>query len=465
MSGHDTTSPGALAPAERDDVLADPIAVMKAFTALVRSTALYPAGHPVVEQALQALQDAIRPHLDVHGALQLDLIAGDAHVDAQPFRQESLAHGQVLREFQALGLDSLRISAGVTREELGGLAASLVRREGGDVPAAAALVARGITRITIGRLLPLDTRWQAQEWPEAPTGPLDPDYAEALRQAEDALGGFATGATPGAGAIRDLLQLLIAKVAHSHVALGQIMAVKQYENHTYCHSVNVAILSLLLGRQVNLDETMIAALVEGALLHDVGKTRVPVNIIKKPSALSKRERRVIERHPSLGAAMLAAVPGLGPLTPMIALEHHRHWQGGGYPDLGEARPHLLSQMVMIADTYEAITGARSYRPPTLPEEACLILARLAGDRLNPALVRAFFRAVTFFPPGSLVRTTLDEVAVVVRTTPDDPLHPVIVLTDGLDASRTTGGEIDTAARDAQGAYVRHIAESLHPVTA
>lgn len=465
MSGPETIPATAAALVEHDDVLADPIAVMKAFTALVRSTGLYPAGHPVVEQALQALEDAIHPHLGVHGSLQIDLIAGDAHVDAQPFRQESLTHGQVLREFQALGLDSLHVASGVTRDELGGLAACLVRRDGGDLPAAAALVARGITHLTIGRLLPLDTRWQTQDWPDAPAGPLDPDYAEALRRAEDALGGFAAGEAPGADAIRDLLQLLIAKVANSHVALGQIMAVKQYENHTYCHSVNVAILSLLLGRQVGLDETMIAALVEGALLHDVGKTRVPVSIIKKPSALSKRERRIVERHPSLGAAMLAPVPGLGPLTPMIALEHHRHWQGGGYPDLGDAHPHLLSQMVMIADTYEAITGARSYRPPTLPEQACLILARLAGERLNPALVRAFCRAVTFFPPGSLVRTSLDEVGVVVRTIPDDPLHPVIVLTDGLDASRTRGGEIDTSERDGQGAYIRHIAESLRPVSA
>ena len=452
--------------ADRDEILADPIAAMKAFIALVRSTGLYPSGHPVVEQALQSLEDVVRPHLDAHGQMRLEVIGGDAHVDAQPFRQESDAHGQVVRDFQSIGLDSVHLTAGVTPEELSALAVFLVRHEASDdEPVSAALATRGVTHVTLGRLLPLDTRWQTREWPERPAGPLDPDYAEALRLAEEALGGFGEGRLPEARAIRDLLQLLVAKVAQSQAALGQILAVKQYENHTYCHSVNVAILSLLLGRQVGLDDTTIAALVEGALLHDVGKTRVPIAIIKKPSALSKRERRVIERHPSIGAAILTRTPTLGPLTPTIALEHHRTWQGGGgYPDLGSARPHVLSQMVMIADTYEAATGARSYRPPLLPEEACLILARLSGERLNPALVRAFCSAVTFFPLGSLVRTTLDEVGVVVRTSADDPLHPVIAPVDGLNPSRVRPGEIDTRERGANGDYVRHIAETLRPVT-
>ena len=88
--------------------------------------------------------------------------------------------------------------------------------------------------------------------------------------------------------VRDLVQLLIHKVARSNAALGQILAVKQYENLTYCHSVNVSMLSLLLGKQVGLDEPTLAALVEAALLHDVGKTHIPLEIVKKPGALDKQ---------------------------------------------------------------------------------------------------------------------------------------------------------------------------------
>ena len=124
-----------------------------------------------------------------------------------------------------------------------------------------------------------------------------------------------------------------------------------------------------------------------------------------------------------------------PLTPTVALEHHRGVDGAGYPDLGEhAVPHFLSQIVSVADIYEAITGARSYQDPAAPEQACLILARLAGTKLNTALVKAFVNAISFFPLGIVVRTNRDELGVVIRTTHGEPLHPVIApLSAGLRA--------------------------------
>ena len=443
----------------------DPIGLVKSLTALVRSTGLYPAGHTVIQQALASLDAALQEVLEAEGTVRLDVINGDVHLDGRAFHVESQAHPQAVRDFTALGIDSLHVDRGVSREELSAVAAVLAARDAASTdPVTPQLEAHGVTHISVGRLIALDTRWRAQEWPDRPQGPLDPDYAESLRLAEETIGAFSDGRAPGPRAVRDLLQLLVGKVAHSHVALSQILAVKLYENHTYCHSVNVAILSLLLSRQAGLDEPTVAQVVEGALLHDVGKTRIPIGIIKKPSALSKRERRIIERHPAIGAAMLAPVSGLGPYTPTIALEHHRYWNGlGGYPEVGTHRPHLFSQIVMIADVYEAATGARSYRPAVLPEQACLILAKLAGEKLNPHLVRAFLSVVTFFPLGSLVRTTLDDVGVVVRTTAGDPLHPVIARVDAADPFLTRGAEIDLSQRDATGAYIRHIAETLRPV--
>jgi hypothetical protein len=118
----------------------------------------------------------------------------------------------------------------------------------------------------------------------------------------------------------------------------------------------------------------------------------------------------------------------------------------------------MSQIVSVADIYEAITGARSYQDPLQPQQACLVLARLAGTKLNTALVKAFVTAVGFFPVGSLVRTSRDELGLVVRANPNDPLHPVIALV-GPDLE-PRGREIDTGVRDAAGAYERHIVEML-----
>jgi putative nucleotidyltransferase with HDIG domain len=355
---------------------------------------------------------------------------------------------------------------GVTEQELLATARFLwQRKDQGDTHDGATgpsierqLAERGVTHISLGRLLPLDTRWRAHTWPEAPVGPLDPDYAESLARAADTFERVELGERLDPVTVRDLVQLLIHKVARSTVALGQILAVKQYENLTYCHSVNVAMLSFLLGRRVGLDEATMATLVEAALLHDIGKTRIPLEVVKKPGALDTRERKLMEAHTTYGAEILVEIDGLHRLTPIVALEHHRSVIGTGYPDLGDGVvPHIMSQIVSVADIYEATTGARSYQAPMLPERACLVLARLAGEKLNTALVKAFVSAVTFFPIGSVVRTTREEVGVVVRTNPNDPLHPLIVPVNG---AAPAGHPIDTGSRDHDGAYLRHIAETL-----
>ena len=118
----------------------------------------------------------------------------------------------------------------------------------------------------------------------------------------------------------------------------------------------------------------------------------------------------------------------------------------------------MSQIVSVADIYEAVTGARTYREPMRPEQACLVLAREAGTKLNTALVKAFVAAVTFFPVGSLVRTNREETGIVVRTNPQDPLHPVLSLVD--ENFEESLGEVDTCIRNGSGAYERQIVETL-----
>jgi putative nucleotidyltransferase with HDIG domain len=441
----------------------DPVALFRGFVSLRRLTGMYPAGHPAIVQKLAEIDESVQRHLRHAPRLQLDIIRGDVHLDGVSFRQEGDTHEQIVRELADLGVNSIHIRRGVTREEIGALADFLWQLK--DTPAGepmeVSLAKRHIHHISLGRLVPLDTRWKTHDWPDAPTGPLDPAYAESLALAEQTFDDVSSGRGVNLMTVREIVELLIRKVAGSSAALGQILAVKLYENLTYCHSVNVATLSLLIGRQLGFDAAATAALGEASLLHDIGKTRIPLDVLRKPGALDKRERKIMEAHTTYGAEILVDVDGLKPLTPTVALEHHRAFTGGGYPDLGEAAvPHLMSQIVAVADIYEAITGARSYQDPAPPEQACLVLARLAGTKLNTALVKAFVSAVSFFPLGSVVRTDRDEIGVVVRTNPGEPLHPVIALLGS--EHRRVPGEIDTSRRDTSGAYERHVVETLRP---
>jgi putative nucleotidyltransferase with HDIG domain len=442
----------------------DPVSLLKGLVSLRRLTGLYPAGHPTIEQKLTELDESVQHHIRTASALRLDVIHGSAHLDGEPFRQDSEAQAQVVRELTDLGVDSIHITLGVTRHELLALSEFLwqLKEAPSGEPIDVQLAAREIQHISLGRLVPLDTRWKTVHWPDGPTGPLDPSYELSLALTERTFDDVMSGKGIDLGTIRDIVHLLIQKVAASNAALGQILAVKLYENLTYCHSVNVATLSLLIGKQIGLDQAATSALAEAALLHDIGKTRIPLEILKKPSALDKRERRMMEAHTTHGAEILIEVDGLRPLTPTVALEHHRGIDGSGYPDLGEAAvPHFLSQLVAVADIYEAMTGARSYQDPAMPEQACLVLARLAGTKLNTALVKAFVNAISFFPLGSVVRTDRDELGVVVRTIATEPLHPVIALI-GAGRERLPG-EIDTSRRAVSGEYERHVVETLRPL--
>ncbi|HEY7292425.1 MAG TPA: HD domain-containing phosphohydrolase [Vicinamibacterales bacterium] len=437
----------------------DPLLVLKGLASLRRLAGTYPAGHPSIVQKLTEIQDALAKHFRTCTEVRIDIIQGEIFLDGASFSGDVQAHAPIVRELVDLGVDSVYVREGVQPAELLAVAECLWATERSKTETLnAQLASRGVQSVSLGHLVPLDTRWRAQQWPDAPTGPLDPAYAESLVRAQETFESVAAGNRLDAVTIGDLVQLLLTRVARSHAALGQILAVKQYENLTYCHSVNVSLLSLIIGRQVGLDDATLAALVEAALLHDIGKTRIPLDIVKKPGALDKRERKMIEAHTTLGAEILVQTDGLRPLTPTVALEHHRGVNGTGYPELATAVPHIMSQMVSVADIYEALTGARSYQDPMQPERACLVLARLAGDKLNTSLVKAFVKAITFFPMGSLVRTSLGEFGVVVAVNGADPLHPTIDIC-GADFGAPER-RIDTSARDSSGNYHRHIAETL-----
>ena len=277
-------------------------------------------------------------HIRAAAALRIDVIHGSAHLDGVPFRQDSETQSQILRELTDLGIDSIHIGPGVARSELLALSEFLwqLKEAPTGEPIDVQLAARQIQHISLGRLVPIDTRWKTVQWPDAPGGNLDPSYELSLALTERTFDDVMSGKGIDLATIRDIVHLLIQKVAASNAALGQILAVKLYENLTYCHSVNVATLSLLIGKQIGFDQAATAALAEAALLHDIGKTRIPLDILKKPSALDKRERRMMEAHTTYGAEILVEVDGLRPLTPTVALEHHRGVDGTGYPDLEAA---------------------------------------------------------------------------------------------------------------------------------
>lgn len=427
---------------------------------------LYPKDHPAIDAQVEDVYRHASALLEDRPIVRLDIVRGILNCDGEPLQHETRLHARVLREFTALGIDSLHIAEGVKREEIktvGQFLAHEHRGPGTGEPVVNVLGDRGVRHLSLGRIIPVNHRLR-KRLPEAPERLYDPDYEDATELVRSTFDTLEQGFAPDVEGIHDVLEMLVGRVARSSVALSQVMALKDYENRSYLHSVNVALLAVRLGERLGMEHRELMMLAEAALLHDVGKTRVPVEILTKPGRPTEREWRAIQRHPLIGAEMLAGLDGLAPLTPIVALEHHVDFNGeAGYPELGEGRrPHPISQIVSVVDVYESVTGARSYRDPATPDRACLILARMAGEKLNPALVKAFVSVVTFFPIGTVVRTTRDEIGVVVETHSDDALHPRIVPVDPDHPDADPGPSIDLRERDDRGRFRRDVARSLPP---
>lgn len=438
--------------------------LLRTLAGLRSACLLYPKDHPAIDAQVEDVYRHATALLEDRALVRLDIIRGILNCDGQPLQHETRLHARVLREFTALGIDSLHIADGIQREEIKAVGQFLAhehRGPGTGKPVVDALGDRGVRNLSLGRILPVNHRLR-ERLPEAPEQLYDPDYEETTERVRSTFDTLERGFVPDVRGIRDILEMLIGRVARSSVALSQVMALKEYENRSYLHSVNVALLAVRLGERLGMGRKELMGLAEAALLHDVGKTRVPVEILTKPGRPTEREWRAIRRHPLIGAEILSELDGLAPLTPVVALEHHVDYTGDdGYPNLGEGRrPHPLSQVVSVVDVYESVTGARSYREPATPDRACLILARMAGEKLNPTLVKAFVSVVTFFPIGTVVQTSREEIGVVVETHTDDALHPRILLVDPERTDADPGPSIDLRERDDRGEFVRDVARSI-----
>ena len=183
--------------------------------------------------------------------------------------------------------------------------------------------------------------------------------------------------------MREMFTQTIGALAH---------AIDARDDFTKGHSENVQLISIDIGRVMGLKEAEIEALEWGGLLHDIGKIGVPDNVLLKPEKLNREERTLMNRHPVIGANIIAHVARLAPELPIIR-HHHEWYNGSGYPDrlIGDEIP-KLARVLHVADAFEAMTHARPYRMrPLSGEQALAELRKYAGVQFDPVIVDAFVR--------------------------------------------------------------------------
>lgn len=228
----------------------------------------------------------------------------------------------------------------------------------------------------------------------------------------------------------DVLERLIDKIMESENMYVDIQSLRVYDDCTYNHSLGVTVLSIAIGKSVGLSRKSIAQLALCALLHDIGKMKVPIGIITKPSRLTNDEFCEIKKHPQMGGAILKNNELVDELVLTGVMSHHEKVDGTGYPyNLKGKKIPLFGRIVACADVYDALTSTRPYRTPATPAEAIEYIMGGTGHQFDRGVVRGFLKCISPFPIGSCVSLSNGETAVIVDQNSHNPMRPKIFMMD------------------------------------
>jgi HD-GYP domain-containing protein (c-di-GMP phosphodiesterase class II) len=269
-----------------------------------------------------------------------------------------------------------------------------------------------------------------------------------------------------------VIQNMVDLVIEDESILLGLSTIRDYDDYTFTHSINVAILSMCLGRRIGISRVSLNRLGICGLFHDLGKLDVPVEIIRLPRKLNVKEFEVIKKHTIYSVAQIIKLQAARDLKSKILLppfEHHMKYDLSGYPQTPRKKSvSLFGRILTIADVYDAITSPRNYRALALTQSQALgyMLAH-SGTDFDPILLKVFINMLGVYPIGSLLELDTGELALVTEAgkTTDKTRPMVMLLATGGKNGYIKMGEADLDERDPDsGAFLRNIVKSLHPST-
>ncbi|TYO99101.1 putative nucleotidyltransferase with HDIG domain [Geothermobacter ehrlichii] len=379
-----------------------PVVTVQLMLRACQGLKLYPAQHPSLQKQIaewhRCLQQMllVRPEV-VLGVHQRTLFCNDfLFVDGFPSAESLRAL------FESWGIGRMVIRRGVQPVELADFLVLLTGGRGHCELLAVRMQQAGIRHLEVG-----------PEDEQEASGRARRIYEQAISVTESIINDVRIGKIPQTGAAIDAVRAMVETTLAEPHALLALTLIKDYDDYTFRHSVNVSVIALAVGRACGLDEAALRVLGLGALLHDLGKLKIDIGIINKPGQLTSEEFERIQQHPEEGVRILQRMEAIPGEAIQMALGHHLRYDRQGYPRAA-ARMNLPEtvHMVAIADAYDAMTTLRPYQQPMTPRKAVERMLEVRGSIYHPELLARFAEHVGPYPVGSLVRLTSSEVGLV-----------------------------------------------------
>jgi putative nucleotidyltransferase with HDIG domain len=370
-----------------------PVRFLQAAAHAIATMALYADGHPARERALDGAYQPLSDLQAAHPRQRFTFLGNEVVYGTEPLPQ--LRGWEWSARFVAAGVQRLEWDEPVRRDELEELLDELLARltlSTVDSPEARQMRA---TRIRIGTV---GVRTEARA-EEAVTPALDfslAEEAQAVRWLHDEVRDHR--ALPLAEAEAVVRSLSVAMHGDRQMIVP-LLRLRRHDEYTTTHSMNVAVLSMALAEFLGHGGAEVRAYGVAGLLHDVGKVRIPADILNKPGKLTPEERAIINNHPVDGARILLETKERLEMAAIVAYEHHIMHDGGGYPGLHYCRTcHTASRLAHVCDVYDALRTHRPYRAAWSSESVLAYIAERAGTEFDPGVAHAFVRMMRQWEP-------------------------------------------------------------------
>jgi putative nucleotidyltransferase with HDIG domain len=432
--------------------------LVRRLAAAVRAAALYSPTHPLLRRGTDALAQVCTTVHQAVDPVVVGFIADDVIVNGQRLARSAAALSGFARDLRDREIEKITIARGVSREELMAFVLELADRKS-PVPLGMRLDQKGVRRVTIGRIA-----LEQDDDPSPGIAAARRVYGTAVETAETLWETAKAGEKPDPNAARRIIDSLAKLVSRDRTSLMALTALKRYDNYTFTHMVNVSVIAMAQARALSLEGPLLREFGFAALMHDIGKVNTPLEVLNKPDRLTKEEFDVMKQHVIDGAHILRRTPEMPALAPVVAFEHHLRQDLSGYPeDVGHRELNLCTQIVSIADVYDALRSNRVYRQGLPSDRIKAIMTQKDSPAFNGRLLRRFINLMGIFPVGTLVRLDSGEIGVVTHEHPGDPFRPQVkVVRDRDDNPLDDARLVNTWEVDDRGEFRHAVIEAVDP---
>ena len=353
--------------------------------AAITIRALYPVGHPRLLASINSTIETLNRGLTARAAdsVTILLVGEDLVIDQDVMRRETLSQQQLIELFKRRGIERLTLAAGVDADEIEHLLHGL--SSGQDLGSSDHVV---VGRVQISLKDEPSIKQERSE--------LTADQLELVRET---FANFRNGQELPMQEVERLVWGFIDSMSKSTRSILPLAKLREHDEYTFVHSVNVSLLVLAQARSFGIRDRQLHAFGMAALLHDIGKMMVPLDVLNRPGKLEGDDWSMMQSHAEKGAWYLAEHEGVPALSVLVAFEHHLRFDGKpNYPALQTPRqPNLISRMTSIADAFDAMQTVRPYQKPLMRSAALDIIARRAESFYDPMLVANFKELVERIP--------------------------------------------------------------------